>query len=1294
MPSTLMHRQRRQVALAAFFAFATFARFAVCAVFAVFAATSMASSLASSAVRATPVAAIAGEAPAPVRDGSAQLVGPEDPARPLHLVLGLEHPKLAEEEAFAAELATPGAPNFHKFLSAAAWNERFAPAAADEQAIVAWAIASGFTVSRRFANRLIVDLDAPAAVVERALGLRINRYQAGSRTTFSNDRAPGLPAALQRIVHSVGGLNGFEELHPASRLSPGPPIGAPADIALQSGARSAYSATVYEPYSVFDSEAYDLAPLLALDHCCNSGAPETTVAIATCGNFSAADFATFTSVFGLGSFTTQQIPVDGSPGCATSPATSNFETTLDVEWSAAWAQSSTGGPGNATILAYEGTNALTSTFTDIFNTMLSAAQARVMTTSWGCAELSCYPASVMETDHGIFLAMTAQGWTLIAAVGDRGATAPQPNGSCSTTAEVLYPASDPNVLAAGGTTLLQSGGLFASEAAWTGGTVAGDCANNDGGTGGGFSRQFAAPAYQSAFGYASRSVPDVALNADFVNSPQYQVWNGQYYASGGTSIVAPELAGYFVQVNAYLDYIHNKNGFELFAPVGFVNEQLYAIGAHPQSPAYPHVPFYDITSGCNSNDVTIADGVAPYCAHGGFDQVSGWGSFNALQLAWDLNWYALGNGGNPGYTGTPAAVFKGPATGAWYSADQTVSWTIVDSNNGQQLLAGVAGFTADWDAAIPDSVSEPAPGSGDGFYSGPLLPASAAGSLDLAAAGQGCHSAELRAWNNAGVTNTQTYGPICYDSIPPVTTATLQGTTTAGIYTTPVTVTLAATDTGSGVKSTLYAIDGGPNVVYRSPFTETLNGTHTVNFFSSDVAGNIEAQLNTSFSISTGRGPVAVAVNIASAVDVNAIALSGKPAGNGGIDTTGSAYAGNLLGSSLTWSGATFKLGAADVPSAVSERVVQLPSAHDGALSLLATGVNGNQTNQAFVVTYTDGTTAKFTQSMSNWNTPQHYAGESIALSMPYKIMSNGTEHAGPYDVYGYRFTLNADKLVKSLTLPNNRNVVVLAIDLAPAIAGSAPSLSPAPGTFTTPQTVTLTDTTPGAQIYFTTDGTTPSAASTPYVAPIAVKTTTTIRSLAIAGGYLDSAVTSGTYTIRPTSPIGVSLAGVANVNAIALAGTPAGNGGIDTTGSAFAGNLLGTSLVWSGTTFAFGAPATPSAVAQKSIALPAASVSKLALLGVGVNGDQTNQSFVVAYTDGTKTTAIQSMSNWNTPQGYPGESIALAMPYKIMSNGTVHSGNYKLYGYAIALDPTKTVASLALPNDRDVVILAVDLVP
>ena len=38
----------------------------------------------------------------------------------------------------------------------------------------------------------------------------------------------------------------------------------------------------------------------------------------------------------------------------------------------------------------------------------------------------------------------------------------------------------------------------------------------------------------------------------------------------------------------------------------------------------------------------------------------------------------------------------------------------------------------------------------------------------------------------------------------------------------------------------------------------------------------------------------------------------------------------------------------------------------------------------------------------------------------------------GPVYLYGYSFAINSAKTVKSITLPNNRNVVVLAIDLAP----------------------------------------------------------------------------------------------------------------------------------------------------------------------------------------------------------------------------------------------------------------------
>ena len=75
-----------------------------------------------------------------------------------------------------------------------------------------------------------------------------------------------------------------------------------------------------------------------------------------------------------------------------------------------------------------------------------------------------------------------------------------------------------------------------------------------------------------------------------------------------------------------------------------------------------------------------------------------------------------------------------------------------------------------------------------------------------------------------------------------------------------------------------------------------------------------------------------------------------------------------------------------------------------------------------------------------------------------------------------------------------------------------APTLSPAPGTFTTPQTVTLADSTPGAAIYYTTNGSTPTAASTQYTTAIPLSTQTTIRAIAV-GANGTSAITTGTYT-------------------------------------------------------------------------------------------------------------------------------------------------------------------------------------
>jgi len=78
----------------------------------------------------------------------------------------------------------------------------------------------------------------------------------------------------------------------------------------------------------------------------------------------------------------------------------------------------------------------------------------------------------------------------------------------------------------------------------------------------------------------------------------------------------------------------------------------------------------------------------------------------------------------------------------------------------------------------------------------------------------------------------------------------------------------------------------------------------------------------------------------------------------------------------------------------------------------------------------------------------------------------------------------------------------------------STPTFSPAAGTYATAQTVTISDTTSGATIYYTTNGTTPTTSSTKYTAPITVSSTQTVQAIAVATGFTQSAVGSAAYTI------------------------------------------------------------------------------------------------------------------------------------------------------------------------------------
>ena len=99
------------------------------------------------------------------------------------------------------------------------------------------------------------------------------------------------------------------------------------------------------------------------------------------------------------------------------------------------------------------------------------------------------------------------------------------------------------------------------------------------------------------------------------------------------------------------------------------------------------------------------------------------------------------------------------------------------------------------------------------------------------------------------------------------------------------------------------------------------------------------------------------------------------------------------------------------------------------------------------------------------------------------------------------------------------------------------PSLAPAPGTYATTQTVSISDGLSGAAIHYTTDGSTPSTNSPRYTGSFAVSASTTVQAIAVASGYDPSGVVSGTYTIGAAPTIDFSH-GFASVKGLTLNGS------------------------------------------------------------------------------------------------------------------------------------------------------------
>jgi hypothetical protein len=125
--------------------------------------------------------------------------------------------------------------------------------------------------------------------------------------------------------------------------------------------------------------------------------------------------------------------------------------------------------------------------------------------------------------------------------------------------------------------------------------------------------------------------------------------------------------------------------------------------------------------------------------------------------------------------------------------------------------------------------------------------------------GDGVHAIEYYSVDVAGIVELVRSTTAAIDTTPPTSGAVLSGTTGEnGYHTTPVAVTLSATDATSGVASTEYRVDGGSWEPYARPFLVSGDGAHAVDFRSTDRAGIIEAIRSKSFEVDT-RPPATTA---------------------------------------------------------------------------------------------------------------------------------------------------------------------------------------------------------------------------------------------------------------------------------------------------------------------------------------------------------------------------------------------------------------------------------------------------
>lgn len=169
--------------------------------------------------------------------------------------------------------------------------------------------------------------------------------------------------------------------------------------------------------------------------------------------------------------------------------------------------------------------------------------------------------------------------------------------------------------------------------------------------------------------------------------------------------------------------------------------------------------------------------------------------------------------------------------------------------------------------------------------------------------------------------------------------------------------------------------------------------------------------------------------------------------------------------------------------------------------------------------------TPTFSPSGGSFTTAQSVTLSDTLSSATLYYTVDGSAPSTSSTKYAAPFTVSSTSTVNALAVASgySNSAVAAATFTITAPAAATPTFSPAPGSYVSAQTVTLADSTAGSAIYYTTDGSTPTASAAKYSAPIPVAQGTTVKALAVATGFSGSALASGTYVITG-NPVSVHV--------------------------------------------------------------------------------------------------------------------------------------------------------------------------